>query len=66
MKRRPRAYQVILTVHAHRNANIDTVRSLIHDLEWVGGCRDPDSPDFASLEVSAVKIHRAKEKDRAI
>lgn len=54
-----------MTVHAASDATAETVKSLIHDLSWVGGCRDPESdPGFESLAPSNITIKRCREKDR--
>lgn len=56
---RPRAYRV----YADPHANIDDVKSLLADLTWIGGCRDPDEPAFCSLQPRKVRVTRAKELD---
>lgn len=64
-KRHTRAYQVTMTVHAAEDATKDTVKSLVQDLSWVGGCRDPETdPGFKSMSPSSIVIKRLKEKDR--
>ena len=65
MKDRPRAYEVRMIVHAAPNATVESVRSLMHDLSWVGGCRDPDEdPAFDSMEPSKIEIKRRKDLDK--
>lgn len=64
-KHRPRAYTVSMFVYAPADATIETVRSLLMDLQWVGGCRDPENdPAFDSLKVGHVQISRAKLMDK--
>ena len=60
-----RAYQVTMIVHAAENATTGSVRSLIEDLSWVGGCRDPETdPAFESMTPSSVIIKRRQDLDR--
>lgn len=63
-ERHTRAYTVTMTVRARSDANMETVRSLVDDLEWVGGCRERDDPAFASLKVVSMQIKRNKDKDK--
>ena len=54
-----------MVVHAVEDATSADVKSLIYDLAWVGGCRDPDTdPAFYSMAPSSIVIKRLKEKDR--
>lgn len=59
-----RAYTVTMTVYAAENANLTSVKEVIADLSWVGGCRDPHDPAFAGLVSVGVVITRAKHLDR--
>lgn len=59
-----KAYTVTMTVRAPQDATAETIKSLIRDLEWVGGCRDPDEPAFSSLTPTNINVKRAKEKDK--
>ena len=64
-KRHVRAYQITMTVHAAADATVDTIKSLVRDLEWVGGCRDPhNDPAFDGMTPSNIIIKRQKELDR--
>ncbi len=63
-RRNTRAYVVSMIVYADRDATVDDVKSLIYDLTWVGGCRDPGSPAFDSLQPSKAKVSRAKVLDK--
>jgi len=63
-KSHTRAYEVTMTVHLVPWANVNDVKSLIEDLQWVGGCRDPGEATFESLTPSEIRIKRNKLKDR--
>lgn len=54
-----------MVVYARSDATVETVKSLLRDLGWVGGCRDPEDPAFESLDVIAPKVSRAKHLDRS-
>ena len=60
-----RAYTVTMTVHLVPWASIPDVHSLVHDLEWVGRCRDPEDAAFFCLTPSEVKVSRQRLKDKA-
>ncbi len=64
-RKHTRAYQVTMTVHVNEDARIFDVRSLLEDLTWVGGCRDPETdPGFYSLTPSKINILRLKSLDK--
>ena len=61
---RTRAYEVTMTVHLVPWATVDDVKSLVRELDWVGGCRHPDDAAFYSLTPSEVRVKRQKLKDK--
>lgn len=52
-----------MIVYAPADATIETVKDLIGDLSWVGGCRNPNDIQFESLTPSNVRVSRAKALD---
>lgn len=65
MKVNTRAYEVTMIVHAAPDATAVDAVSLIHDLTWVGGCRDPENdPAFDGLKPSKIRIKRREDLDR--
>jgi hypothetical protein len=59
-----RVYRVTVDiVMCDGRAGLDDVEALIHDLTWVGGCRNPDDdPAFSSLEILGGTIVATRKK----
>lgn len=65
MRRNTRAYEVSMIVYAAADADISSVKDVLNDLTWVGGCRDPENdPGFDGLLPSKVQVKRRRDLDR--
>lgn len=50
-------WRINLLVEADDKATEADVKSLVSDLTWVGGCRDPENdPMFESVDILEMKI----------
>lgn len=58
-----RLWRINLLVAADDDATQQDVESLVHDLEWVGGCRDPENdPMFHSVEIIEGEVWPARQR----
>lgn len=56
-------WRVNLLIEADNNADIYDIEQFLYDLEWVGGCRDPDNdPMFSSVKVLDSKVTRGYQR----
>lgn len=54
-------WRVNLLIEADDEADKDDILNFLDDLEWVGGCRDPDNdPMFSSVNVLEKKVTRGR------
>jgi len=45
-------WRINLLIEADNKATQKDIEAFIYDLEWVGGCRDPDNdPMFSSVKI---------------
>lgn len=57
----PNLFRVHLLVDADENATIEDVKEYMYNLQWIGGCRDPDNdPMFNSVEVLENKVTKGR------
>lgn len=54
-------WRVTLLIEADDEADQVDIENFLDDLEWVGGCRDPDhDPMFGSVDILEKKITKGR------
>jgi len=61
----PKLWRITLLVEANEDATQEDIEEFVHDLEWSGGCRDPDNdPMFDSVEIVEKTVARGRQSAR--
>lgn len=54
-------WRVNLLIEAEDDATKQDIEEFLYDLEWVGGCRDPDTdPMFSSVKIIESRVSRGR------